>query len=95
MAQFTVQKENERRKDEAFVVRNENNRFQAAFAYRSDAELFATMMGCDSCKQDVSDHARIKRLGRKGNDDGGVLRQALEGIAHRLKTPTDHRCSRA
>ena len=48
---------------EPFLVRDEDGRRIACFHSRYDAELFATMMGCDSCKQDVSDHTRVRGHG--------------------------------
>lgn len=89
MTQFTITKENEGRKGEAFVVRNENQSFQAAFAYHFDAQLYVTMVGCDSCMEEVSDHMRIKDEERDWHD---CLRPEEETVYP--PTLTGHCCSR-
>lgn len=43
--------------EDGFVVRA-NGKFAASFIFFSDAELFATMMGCSTCKEDVYLHSR-------------------------------------
>ena len=62
---FIVNKEKTKgRTGTAFVVRNgwkRDNTFLAAFAFRYDAELFATMLGCDTGQEDVAFHTRLKR----------------------------------
>ena len=61
---YTVKHEHKgqknRGRDEGFVVRDEHDRYQASFAWRYEAELYATMMNCKSCKEDVSAHLRFK-----------------------------------
>lgn len=80
---YTVKKENKGRKGEAFIVRNENASWQAAFAYRYDAELFATMIGCESCREEVAGHARMKNHPQSRRSGWGNPSQEREA-AHRL-----------
>ena len=55
---YTV--EHGRPSSEPFLGRDEDGQRVACFRSRYDAELFITMIGCNKCKEGVSDHARVK-----------------------------------
>lgn len=80
---FYVEKENHGRKEEAFVVRDKQCRFQAAFAFENDAELFATMKNCMTCEEDVSNHARL-RGHRQNVNEQATLRRTLDRVNESL-----------
>ena len=77
----TPSKELVLRNNEQFVVRDANGHFIASFIDCKQAELFATMMTCDSCREDVEMHTTFKRRNFQPDRDQceDIPQDSLEG----------------